>query len=146
MATLPVLSFGSVQLPLDTAFPSFARTTQDLDEETRRAQGDGATLQWDLTDLVRAVLKAKRIAFVTGGSNSRPVLHEGRGTDEDVMDAAGAGISCASGIPDFRSSEGLFEQLKKQHPEARLSSGKDLFDASLFSVGPSLSAPTSEQD
>lgn len=52
----------------------------------------------------------------------------------------GAGISCASGIPDFRSSAGLFESLKKQHPEARLSSGKDLFDASLFSVSSSFSA------
>ncbi|KAM0792513.1 hypothetical protein ACM66B_005183 [Microbotryomycetes sp. NB124-2] len=49
-----------------------------------------------------------------------------------VAVVCGAGISCASGIPDFRSSGGLFETLKRQYPEARLSSGKDLFDASLF--------------
>ncbi|KAK4053114.1 hypothetical protein OIV83_001849 [Microbotryomycetes sp. JL201] len=49
-----------------------------------------------------------------------------------VAVVCGAGISCASGIPDFRSSGGLFESLKRQYPEARLSSGKDLFDASLF--------------
>lgn len=46
----------------------------------------------------------------------------------------GAGISTGSGIPDFRSTEGLFATLKAQYPEAKLTSGKDLFDASLFSV------------
>jgi NAD-dependent SIR2 family protein deacetylase len=38
-----------------------------------------------------------------------------------------------AGIPDFRSSEGLFQSLKKDHPKD-LSSGRDLFDASVFSV------------
>ncbi len=37
-----------------------------------------------------------------------------------------------AGIPDFRSSEGLFQTLKKDHPT--LGSGKDLFDASVFNV------------
>ncbi|KAI1797322.1 DHS-like NAD/FAD-binding domain-containing protein [Ganoderma leucocontextum] len=58
--------------------------------------------------VVKAVLKARRIAVVCG-----------------------AGISVQAGIPDFRSSEGLFQSLKKDHPT--LSSGKDLFDASVFS-------------
>ncbi|RDX57501.1 DHS-like NAD/FAD-binding domain-containing protein [Lentinus brumalis] len=57
--------------------------------------------------VVKAVLKARRIAVVCG-----------------------AGISVQAGIPDFRSSEGLFQSLKKDHPT--LSSGKDLFDASVF--------------
>lgn len=46
----------------------------------------------------------------------------------------GAGISVASGIPDFRSSEGLFRTLKEENPKELLTSGKDLFDSSLFSV------------
>ncbi|KAK4058694.1 hypothetical protein OIO90_000138 [Microbotryomycetes sp. JL221] len=65
--------------------------------------------QVSLASVVAQVNKAKRVAVVCG-----------------------AGISCASGIPDFRSSGGLFDTLKRQYPEARLNSGKDLFDASLF--------------
>ncbi|ORY55334.1 DHS-like NAD/FAD-binding domain-containing protein [Leucosporidium creatinivorum] len=52
--------------------------------------------QLSLQHVAKAVIKAKRVAVVCG-----------------------AGISCASGIPDFP-------------PEARLNSGKDLFDARLF--------------
>jgi hypothetical protein len=47
----------------------------------------------------------------------------------------GAGISVRAGIPDFRSAEGLFQSLKKENPKDGLSSGKDLFDASVFKVG-----------
>ncbi|KAJ2725258.1 NAD-dependent deacetylase hst3 [Coemansia sp. Benny D115] len=43
----------------------------------------------------------------------------------------GAGISVSSGIPDFRSPDGLFQQLKQKYPNA-VSNGKDLFDATLF--------------
>ncbi|KAI0671535.1 DHS-like NAD/FAD-binding domain-containing protein [Trametes maxima] len=57
--------------------------------------------------VIKTILKARRIAVVCG-----------------------AGISVKAGIPDFRSSEGLFHSLKKDHPT--LSSGKDLFDASVF--------------
>lgn len=46
----------------------------------------------------------------------------------------GAGISVRAGIPDFRSSEGLFQTLKRDNPREALSSGKDLFDASVFNV------------
>ena len=49
----------------------------------------------------------------------------------------GAGISVQAGIPDFRSSEGLFQSLKKDHP--KLVSGKDLFDASNLIVSSSSS-------
>lgn len=48
----------------------------------------------------------------------------------------GAGISVKAGIPDFRSSEGLFQSLKRDNPKDGLSSGKDLFDASVFNVCP----------
>ncbi|PCH42141.1 DHS-like NAD/FAD-binding domain-containing protein [Wolfiporia cocos MD-104 SS10] len=57
--------------------------------------------------VVKAVMKARRIAVVCG-----------------------AGISVQAGIPDFRSSDGLFQSLKKDNPS--LSSGKDLFDAAVF--------------
>jgi NAD-dependent histone deacetylase SIR2 len=50
------------------------------------------------------------------------------------MPLIGAGISVASGIPDFRSSEGLFRTLKDENPKELLSSGKDLFDSSVFNV------------
>jgi NAD-dependent histone deacetylase SIR2 len=55
-----------------------------------------------------AVAKSKRMVVVTG-----------------------AGISCSSGIPDFRSSDGLYNLVKSQHPNA-LVRGKDLFNAAVF--------------
>lgn len=38
----------------------------------------------------------------------------------------------SAGIPDFRSTDGLFQTLKRENPI--LSSGIDLFDASVFKV------------
>ncbi|KAJ2497345.1 NAD-dependent deacetylase hst3 [Coemansia sp. RSA 1972] len=43
----------------------------------------------------------------------------------------GAGISVSSGIPDFRSPSGLFQQLKQKYPSS-VTNGRDLFDATLF--------------
>ncbi|KAJ2656965.1 NAD-dependent deacetylase hst3 [Coemansia sp. RSA 1199] len=43
----------------------------------------------------------------------------------------GAGISVSSGIPDFRSPDGLFQQLKQKYPSS-VTNGRDLFDATLF--------------
>ncbi|KIP08051.1 hypothetical protein PHLGIDRAFT_127294 [Phlebiopsis gigantea 11061_1 CR5-6] len=57
--------------------------------------------------VVKAILRAKRIAVLCG-----------------------AGISVQAGIPDFRSETGLFQTLKKENNT--LSSGRDLFDASVF--------------
>lgn len=51
-----------------------------------------------------------------------------------IIVVAGAGISVAAGIPDFRSPAGLFSTLKantKFKP-----SGKALFDASVYKVRP----------
>ncbi|KAH7884690.1 DHS-like NAD/FAD-binding domain-containing protein [Phlebopus sp. FC_14] len=62
-----------------------------------------------LRKAVRAILKAKRLVVVCG-----------------------AGISVKAGIPDFRSSSGLFQTLKRDNPREALTSGKDLFDASVF--------------
>ncbi|KAJ2663478.1 NAD-dependent deacetylase hst3 [Coemansia sp. RSA 1200] len=61
-----------------------------------------------LSDVHRAVRGAQRCIVITG-----------------------AGISVSSGIPDFRSPQGLFHQLKQRYPTA-MSSGRDIFDATLF--------------
>ncbi|PSS29593.1 hypothetical protein PHLCEN_2v2741 [Hermanssonia centrifuga] len=61
-----------------------------------------------LASLSLAVAKSKKIVVVTG-----------------------AGISCSCGIPDFRSSDGLYALVKQQYPDVVLK-GRDLFDASLF--------------
>ncbi|KAG0341518.1 hypothetical protein BG000_008814 [Podila horticola] len=62
----------------------------------------------DLEAVTDVMLKAKKTIVVTG-----------------------AGISCSSGIPDFRSADGLYNLVKKQYPKTVLK-GKDLFDANLF--------------
>ncbi|KAF2198212.1 DHS-like NAD/FAD-binding domain-containing protein [Delitschia confertaspora ATCC 74209] len=54
------------------------------------------------------------------------VLHKRK----KIVVVAGAGISVSAGIPDFRSSTGLFKSLRKEHNLK--SSGKDLFDASVY--------------
>ncbi|TKA72538.1 hypothetical protein B0A49_04232 [Cryomyces minteri] len=54
------------------------------------------------------------------------VLHKKR----KIVVVAGAGISVSAGIPDFRSSTGLFHSLRAQHNIR--SSGKHLFDASVY--------------
>lgn len=120
-STLSVVSFGGVSLPDESTIPNYAQLCNELQHGIEDI--NNVTLQ----HLTKTVLKAKRIAVVCGQSVSLNSLAHSLN-----FCLAGAGISCASGIPDFRSSEGLFQSLKKQHPQARLVSGKDLFDASLF--------------
>ena len=66
----------------------------------------------DMARLLTSLSKARRIAVVCG---------------------AGVSVAAPANIPDFRSAGGLFERLKARYPNANLSSGKDLFDARLFS-------------
>ncbi|KAF7303260.1 HST3 protein [Mycena kentingensis (nom. inval.)] len=70
-------------------------------------KGESATRR-ALSELSLSVAKSKKIVVVTG-----------------------AGISCSSGIPDFRSSDGLYALVKEKYPDVVLK-GRDLFDASLF--------------
>ncbi|KZT30863.1 DHS-like NAD/FAD-binding domain-containing protein [Neolentinus lepideus HHB14362 ss-1] len=48
-----------------------------------------------------------------------------------IVVVTGAGISCSCGIPDFRSSDGLYNLVKEKYPDTFLK-GRDLFDSSLF--------------
>jgi NAD+-dependent protein deacetylase SIR2 len=59
-------------------------------------------------DVAAAIARAKRVVAITG-----------------------AGISVSSGIPDFRSSDGLYNLVKAKYPDAVVK-GQDLFSASLF--------------
>ncbi|CCL98126.1 uncharacterized protein FIBRA_00120 [Fibroporia radiculosa] len=77
--------------------------TLDLDDCT-----SNPSTRRTLSNLSLAVAKCKKVVVVTG-----------------------AGISCSCGIPDFRSSDGLYALVKQQYPDIVLK-GRDLFDASLF--------------
>ncbi|KZF26414.1 DHS-like NAD/FAD-binding domain-containing protein [Xylona heveae TC161] len=55
-----------------------------------------------------------------------------------IVVIAGAGISVSAGIPDFRSSTGLFTTLRRQHNLK--ASGKHLFDASVYRTPASTSS------
>ncbi|KAJ3090681.1 hypothetical protein HK102_002950 [Quaeritorhiza haematococci] len=72
-----------------------------LDDEQARAEGH-------LGAVANALRKSKRSVVITG-----------------------AGISVSGGIPDFRSSDGLYNLVKEKFPSVVVK-GQDLFDATLF--------------
>lgn len=74
----------------------------------RRVSLGDSSAQDVLGDIAQAVARARRIVFITG-----------------------AGISCSAGIPDFRSTGGLYN-LAKQCGSNLVLKGQDLFDISLF--------------
>ena len=81
-----------------------------------------------LARLAKVIAKAKRIVVVCGESHldcRQQVL---------ISFPQGAGVSVQAGIPDFRSSEGLFQTLKKENPKEGLASGRDLFESSVYNV------------
>ncbi|KAI1102357.1 DHS-like NAD/FAD-binding domain-containing protein [Jackrogersella minutella] len=81
------------------------RTTEYLDLKAASQQNEKD--EQLLEQLTRALRKKKKIIVI-----------------------AGAGISVSAGIPDFRSSKGLFATLPKEH--GLKGSGKHLFDASVY--------------
>ncbi|KAL0474252.1 SIR2 family histone deacetylase [Neurospora intermedia] len=85
-----------------TAAPPRPRTTDRIDLENRVEEADE-----NLDRLLTALRRKKKIVVI-----------------------AGAGISVSAGIPDFRSSTGLFATLRGQHKLK--ASGKHLFDASVY--------------
>ena len=62
--------------------------------------------------------------------DARDMLYEALHERRKIVVIAGAGISVSAGIPDFRSSHGLFRSLRDEHKLK--SSGKELFDASVY--------------
>lgn len=78
-------------------------------DDAQRSAGPSSPSTQAIDDVVKVLTRARRILVVTG-----------------------AGISVHAGIPDFRSPTGLFKSLKRDNPREGLSSGKDLFDASVF--------------
>ena len=82
------------------------RTTQYLDLTSDTAQSE-----YDRREALDTLLQAVR--------NRRKIVV-----------VAGAGISVSAGIPDFRSSHGLFRSLRGEHKLK--SSGKMLFDAAVY--------------
>ena len=61
---------------------------------------------------------------------SEKLLYKALHKRQKIVVVAGAGISVSAGIPDFRSSHGLFRSLRGEHKLK--SSGKALFDASVY--------------
>ena len=132
---LSVLSFGSAPPPAVAQLPAGVSLNLVGAQQPSTATVHPQTPPINLAHVARTVLKAKRVAVVCGQSAlSSPFASRGPLTETSTH--TGAGISTASGIPDFRSGAGLFESLKKQYPDAKLSSGKDLFDVGLFAVSP----------
>ncbi|KAI4262393.1 MAG: hypothetical protein L6R42_002434 [Xanthoria sp. 1 TBL-2021] len=82
------------------------RTTQHLDIRSRPSLSS-TDQKYQLDTLYKVLSKRKKIVVI-----------------------AGAGISVSAGIPDFRSSTGLFATLKNEHNLK--ASGKHLFDASVY--------------
>ncbi|KAK6591305.1 nad-dependent histone deacetylase sir2 [Botrytis cinerea] len=103
----------------DTRVPSEAGDAPDCDGPHRpnvyldlRNFGEGSPEQ-----IAQQDAQMKRLVRVLRGKRK-------------IVVVAGAGISVSAGIPDFRSSTGLFSSLRSQHKLK--SSGKELFDASVY--------------
>jgi hypothetical protein len=89
---------------------------------------------FEVSKVLKMILKAKRVVVLCGEGSNFCFVGLEEITSSPLFHFQGAGISVRAGIPDFRSSEGLFQSLKKDNPKEALLSGRDLFDASVFNV------------
>jgi hypothetical protein len=106
--------------------PSFAVEIPFKKTAGRAMDGTGNNLPYEVLDLSLHGLEATDLC-----RNTMKLLANAK----RIIVVAGAGISVAAGIPDFRSSAGLFSTLKadtKYKP-----SGKELFDVSVYKVSSS---------
>ncbi|WVF71516.1 hypothetical protein IAT40_006323 [Kwoniella sp. CBS 6097] len=83
--------------------------TLHLDHLLESTAHEDFPLRRQLSDISTAIAKARKVVVVSG-----------------------AGISCSSGIPDFRSADGLYSLVKSRYPDTFFT-GKDLFSSGLFS-------------
>lgn len=87
------------------------------------------------TSFQRVELKTSRLTPIVDFEKDHEVLQLINRTlnrSRRMIVLTGAGISCNAGIPDFRSSTGLYDLVKKQFPELSIRSGQEMFDISLF--------------
>jgi hypothetical protein len=119
----PVLSpsLMTLFLPLEDSAPLYSTPAFVIKPNDTESQ---------VTKVIKTILKAKRIVVICGEHKFTAAFVQSNPNTQLI----GAGISVKAGIPDFRSSEGLFHSLKRDNPKDALSSGKDLFDASVFNV------------
>jgi len=114
--------------PSETAVEKAKFTSFAVEIPVKRAagqtmEGDARNLPFEVLDLTLLGLEATYLC-----RNTMKLLANAK----RIVVVAGAGISVAAGIPDFRSSAGLFSTLKadtKYKP-----SGKELFDVSVYKV------------
>lgn len=79
-----------------------------------------------LCDISSLIAKRRRIVVVTGAGISWYATNCGT-----LWTLTVPRVYSSSGIPDFRSSDGLYKLLEQKHSDVLLK-GSDLFDASLF--------------
>lgn len=83
-----------------------------------------------------ASLQTEKLAHITSLDVQDELL--GRiskqlGRSRKIACLTGAGISCNAGIPDFRSSDGLYNLVKEESAQYwSIKSGREMFDISLF--------------
>lgn len=111
-----------------TSYEPKPRTTKHLHFQDKEIS---ATDKESLDLLMKAVHNRRKIVVIAGAGIS--VSAGSKSWHQIVAYVTRSDLQLS--VPDFRSSKGLFKSLKKQH--GLKSSGKDLFDASVYKDGDS---------